>query len=222
MRASATGLRIGAGLAEHVGHTIGLVALFGGEAIGFAAQLIELAGCLLLLFATKQIGGLAETIRGAASIGFGLPLRSGAAHIVIGLSDLVQSLLDARITALRAAGSRLTALALTLTAGLALLAALLSGLLLTLLTLLALLLHLLHLALQFFGFAAEHLLLPALVGSLDAIVALGGQLFLAARQLFELLQSFVDLLILLAGRGSALLRLVLIFLGIEFEIEEAR
>jgi len=65
------------------------ILLFGGEAIGFAAQLIELARCLLLLFATQQIGGFAEAIGSAASIGFRLPLRGSSAHIVIGLANAV-------------------------------------------------------------------------------------------------------------------------------------
>jgi len=41
---------------------------------------------------------------------------------------------------------------------------------------------LLHLPLQLFGLAAQHFLLPALLGSL-LIVVLLGQLFLAAREL---------------------------------------
>ena len=55
-----------------------------------------------------------------------------------------------------------------------------------------------------------------------AVALLLRQLLLAARQLVELLQRFVDFLLLLAG-GSAggLLRLVLILLGVELEIEQA-
>ena len=84
--------------------------------------------------------------------------------------------------------------------------------------------HLLQLLLQLLGFAAQHLLLPALLrGLLLALLLLLGQFLLALGQLLQLLQRLVDLLLLLlllAGR-LRLVALVLVLLGIEFEIEEA-
>src|SRR5260370_1146089 len=51
----------------------------------------------------------------------------------------------------------------------------------------------------------------------------GGKLFLAARRLVELLQLVVDVRRARARRGrGGLLRLVLILLGVELEIEQAR
>ena len=83
--------------------------------------------------------------------------------------------------------------------------------------------HLLHLALQFFGLAAQHFLLPALLGALRVVALLLGQIFLAARQLVEFLQRFVDFFLLLAGGAArGLRRLVLILFGVELEIEQAR
>ena len=83
------------GLAEHVGHAVGLLALFGGQAIRFASQRIELAGGLFLLLATQQIGGFAQALGGTTGVGFTLPLRGRAAHVVAGLANAVQGLLDA-------------------------------------------------------------------------------------------------------------------------------
>ena len=96
--------------------------------------------------------------------------------------------------------------------------------LLSVLTLLSILLivlsHLLHLLLQFLGFAAQHLLLPTLLGGLTIVGALLlREFFLAARQLIELLKRFVDVLIALAGRTGGLRRLVLILFGVKFEIK---
>ena len=83
------GSAIGSGLAEHIGHAICLRALFGGKAIGFLSQGIELAGGLLLLFSAEQIGGFFEALGRAAGIGFTLPLRGCPAHIVVGLTNAV-------------------------------------------------------------------------------------------------------------------------------------
>ena len=123
---------------------------------------------------------------------------------------------------------------LTLLTLLALLALLSLLTLLTLLTLLALLItaqlillalgHVFQLALQLFGFAAQHLLLPTLLrGLLLAFFLLLGEFLLPLGKLLELLQRFVDLLLLLlllAG-GLRLVALVLILFGIQFEIEKA-
>jgi hypothetical protein len=70
--AGPTGSAVGSGLAEHIGHAVSLRALFGGEAIGFASQRIELAGGLLLLFAAQQIGGFFESLGSATGVSFAL------------------------------------------------------------------------------------------------------------------------------------------------------
>ncbi len=64
--------------------------------------------------------------------------------------------------------------------------------------------------------------MPFLLGGLGAIALLLGQILLALGQFVELFQRVVDFLRLLFGGGRrGLLGLVLIFLGIELEIEEA-
>ncbi len=139
---------------------------------------------------------------------------------------------------------------LTLLAGLPLLTALLAGLalltllallalltllpLLTLLTLLALLsiaaelalllllVQLIELLAQLLGFAAQHFLLVALLGSgLRVFLLLLGKLLLPLGQFGQLLQRIVHRLLLLVGRLSRLLALVLILLRVEFEIEKS-
>ena len=76
---------------------------------------------------------------------------------------------------------------------------------------------------QLFGLAAQHFLLPALLGALRVVALLLGQLFLAARELIQFLQRFVDFFLLLAGRAARRLRcLVLILFGVELQIEQAR
>ena len=97
--------------------------------------------------------------------------------------------------------------------------------LLALLPLLAMLIQLLlHLLLQLLGLALQHLLLPLLLSGLGiARALLLSQTLLALGQLVQLFQRVVNFLRLLFGAGRrGLLGLVLIFLGIEFEIEERR
>ena len=76
-------------------------------------------------------------------------------------------------------------------------------------------------ALQLFGLAAQHFLLPALTGNPALLARLLGQFLLAARQFIELLERLVDLLVVLAGGARRLLGLVLILLRVQFEIEQA-
>src|SRR5262249_1998260 len=77
--------------------------------------------------------------------------------------------------------------------------------------------------LQLLGFALQHFLLPPLLEALRGVVALlGGELLLSARQLVEFFQRVIDVLRALIRRGRGLLRLVLVFLRVEFEIAEAR
>ena len=156
----------------------------------------------------------------------GLTLRRLSGLILLTLLALLLALL---LLAGLPLGLALLAL-LPLLALLALLTLLLSRLLALLLLpvaaqLLALLAlgHLLQLPLQLLRLAPQHLLLPALLGSLLLpLLLLIGQLLLTLGQLFQLLQRFIDLLLLLlllAG-GLRLIVLVLILFGIQFEIEQ--
>src|SRR5262249_55396677 len=78
-----------------------------------------------------------------------------------------------------------------------------------------------HLLAELFSFAAEHLLLPALLrGLLRILLGLVGEFLLAASERFELLHRFVDLLLACARRLLRAVALVLILFGVEFEIEE--
>ena len=80
---------------------------------------------------------------------------------------------------------------------------------------------LLHLLLELLRLALQHFLLPLLLGSLRAIALLLRETLLALGQFVELLERIVDFLgLLLGGRRGSFLRLVLIFLGIELEIEQ--
>src|SRR5439155_332967 len=86
-------------------------------------------------------------------------------------------------------------------------------------------LHLLQLLLEFFRIAPKlFLLIMLLRGLLWVLALLLGQLLLPFRQLLQLLQCFVDGLLLRIA-AAALLRLfgalILILLGIEFQIEKA-
>src|SRR5581483_816445 len=87
---------------------------------------------------------------------------------------------------------------------------------------LLLLLHALELAGQFLGFAPQHLLLPALVKIRYLLPALlFGELLLAAGQFPQLLQGLIQLAIALLG-GGLLAGLVLVFLGVQLEVEHIR
>src|SRR6202012_5810325 len=111
--------------------------------------------------------------------------------------------------------TRLTLLSLL---PLLLLAALLTLLIVLGLTVLG---ELFHLLLQLFGFTTQHLLLPALLHGLRAVALLLGQLFLAMGKGVELLQSIVDRFSALFGSRACLRSLVLVFLRVQFKIEEA-
>src|SRR6185437_8717264 len=88
------------------------------------------------------------------------------------------------------------------------------------LPLLAVLCQLVQLLLQLLGLPAQHLLLPALLGGLLLVLRLG-QILLAARQFVQLFQGVVNGLRFLLLARRRLLRLVLVLLGVEFEIEQA-
>ncbi len=81
---------------------------------------------------------------------------------------------------------------------------------------------LLHLLLELLGFALQHLLLPFLFSRLGAVALLLGEILFAFREFVELFQGVVDCLRPLLGTtGRGLPGLVLIFLGIQLQFEEA-
>ena len=80
---------------------------------------------------------------------------------------------------------------------------------------------LLHLLLELLRLALQHLLLPFLLGSLRAITLLLRQILLALGQFIQLFQRVGDFLrLLLGGAAADFCGLVLILLGIEFQIEK--
>jgi len=82
--------------ARHGPDAIGLPALLVCEAIGFASQGVEATGLLLALGAAKQVGRFTKALNSAASINLAW-LRLGAAHRVVCLAKLIESLLDSWI-----------------------------------------------------------------------------------------------------------------------------
>ena len=219
---------------------IGLLLLPCRQLIGLLCHRVETAGGVLLLHAAEQIGGLAQAVGGAPGISRAGTLGSGAPHVVVCLTQAIERLLGGLLTAVRSLVRGLLRIAgASLAAALARLAARLTGRRLTgsgttlaalrarlsllpLLSLLTILRQLLlHLSLQLFRLALQHLLLPLLLGGLGAVALLLSQIFLTPGQFVELFQSVGDFLgFLLGGRRSGLLRLVLVFLSIEFEIEQ--
>src|SRR5580658_1071805 len=80
-----------------------------------------------------------------------------------------------------------------------------------------------HLLLELLRLALQHFLLPFLLGGLGTIALLLGQILLAPGQFVELFQRVGDLLrFLFGGSRGGLAGLVLILLGVQFQIEEAR
>lgn len=76
-------------LAEGVAHAFRLGLLLLRQTLRFTSQFIHLSGSLLLVQPAEQIGGFAEPVGGAASIGVTLALRCGAAHVVVSLTQTV-------------------------------------------------------------------------------------------------------------------------------------
>lgn len=178
------------------------ILLLTGDLVGLLGEVIYLIIRLLAAKTGELPLGLLQSISGALGLGFGLRgaglLRGrGLAHALQGLLQTLQSL--AHLLGILATGTRrhlalLLTLLLTLLSRLPALGLLLALLLplLTLLTLLALLvllltLQLLDLALELFGFTAQHLLLEALLGSLLILPRLIGEFLLATREFLELL-----------------------------------
>jgi hypothetical protein len=236
-------------MSKHLAHAPFLILLLFLKAVRFAGHGIHLLGGFSLLHPAQQVGSFLQAFRGTPRSGIiWLALRSCAGHIFLGLTQAIERLLHAVISqslgtgraigALLAAGALLPtaaaasalplltllpALLATLLLATLLLAALLPALLIRLLITLLLLLvalHLFHLALQLFGFAAQHLFLPALLVALIAVALLLGQFFLALSQLLQLLQGFIDFLGALVCGITGLTRFVLVLLGIQFQVEE--
>jgi hypothetical protein len=212
------------------------ILLLAGDLFRLLFEIVDQISGLLPAQALQQLLGFLESFGGALGFSFalrraGLLRRGGLAHALDGLLQAIESLTHLRGILAAGAGRRLALLTLLpLLALLALLPllALLTLLallpLLSLLTLLSLLLplQLLDLALQLFGFAAEHLLLKALLRDLLILTSLVGELLLAPRQFLEFLQSFIDLLLAITSTATTLpAAFVLVLFGIELEVEEA-
>ena len=199
---------------------IGGAGTLGGCAFHIFVRLVQAVECLLCTLLTavgrllRGLPGIRCTLRGTG---------------LSGLTSLSTTLTRRTLTRRTLSGSRRTLLTLLAPALLTLLAllsllSLLSLGLLALLTLLRLLGKLLlHLLLKLRRFALQHFLLPFLFGRLrSAIALLLSETFLALSQFIEFLQRLVDFLRFLFGRrGRARLRVILILLGIEFQIEKA-
>ncbi len=231
------------------------VTLLARELIRALRQIVELRTGLLLAHAVHHPLGLGQALRGAARIrllrralltllAVLLRVRLGLPHVIESLLQPVDRLLHLLlIAALASAGalprlsglsrlpglSRLAALALLALLPLLSLLTLLS--LLPLLTLLALLpllllLQLLHLLAQFFRFAPQHFLLPALLESLLlALLCCCASSCWRCASSRKLLQRVIHFLLplFLRRRGArALARLVLILLRVQLQIEHAR
>jgi hypothetical protein len=67
------------------------------EAIGFAGHFIEPAAGVLLLRAAEEVGRFAEAVGGASRFRVTLLAGRSSAHVVIGLFQALEGLLDARI-----------------------------------------------------------------------------------------------------------------------------
>ena len=230
------GLRLAGGASGvlpgyQVAHAIRLLLLLCRQSIGRLGHGVETAGGILLLQTAQQVGGFAQAVGGAPGVGRAGLLGGGALHVVVGLAQAVERLLGCLLAAVGAgialAGggtARLPAALARLSAGLpgcgtALLPLLALRTLLSLLTVLSELLF--HLPLELLRFALQHFLLPFFFGGPDAIALLLGQVILALGQFVELFQSVFDFLrLLFGGTSGGLPGLVLIFLGIELEIEE--
>jgi hypothetical protein len=206
------------------------ILLLTGDLIGLLREVIDLVVGLLAAKTGELPLSLFQSISGALGFGFGLRGAGllggrGLAHALQGLLETFEGL--AHLLGILAAGarrhltllltllSRLPALGLLLTLLLTLLT------LLPLLTLLALLvlllpLQLLDLALELFGFTAQHLLLEALLRDLLVLPRLIRELLLATREFLELLQRVIDILLPLiaAALPGAFGAFVLVLFGV--------
>ena len=212
------------------------------ELVRPACQIAHLLAGLIAAHAAHHVLRLAQTVGCAAGIRLILRLvavlgRTGPAHVVGGFLEALQGLLQARIawlllpslparcgllrrlprpaglSRLRPAGLR--RLRLARLRGLAGLARLLPGL--------VLLGKLLHLPLQFLGLPPQHLLLPALLESLLRLRAAWAASSCCRRASCSSrcsASSISRARWLAAAAGSLLPGLVLVLLGVEFQVEQ--
>jgi hypothetical protein len=170
------------GLGEAVEHLLKLL----GIGSAYAAHvLLLLHGAVLrvllllavLLLPVLRLAVLLLTILGLAALRLAILLLSGSTALLLLLAALLPRLARLRLTA----GLALLAVAAQLLA-------------------LSLALQLLHLLPKLFGLAAQLLLLPALLrGRLRVLLGLIRELLLSARERFQLLHRFIDLLLLRPG-----------------------
>src|SRR5277367_1530434 len=218
-------------------YPVGLRALFFCKPASLPRQRIQLAGLLLLLRSTQQVRRLTKPLcRASRLLRALLPsllLTARTTHRLIGSTQTLQRLLHSRISVsifgirtrrrARLRLLRLTLLPLPLlslrlralprsTAACTLLSALLP----------LLPLHLFHVALQLLGLTPQHLLLPPLLEVLCLVLLLLRQLLLPLGQSIQLLQRLVYLLRLLLCSRARLRRLILVLLGVEFQVKQAR
>jgi hypothetical protein len=85
---------------DQVAHAIGLLLLPGRQLLGCLGHRVEAAGGVLLLHATKQVGGFAQAVGGSAGIGGAGILGSGSLHVVLGLAQAVERLLGGLLAAI--------------------------------------------------------------------------------------------------------------------------
>src|SRR5262249_23696928 len=150
--------------------------------------------------AAQQVLRFFQAVSSAARRSFRLFRSGSATHIVGGLFQAIERLLHARVgllivLAALAGSSRLPGGRRRRRAVLRRLRTVAA--------------ELLHLPLQLFCFAAQHFLLPALLGSICRILWLLSEFLLAAGQFVQFLQRFVDCFLLLVLGVSRLRGLVL-------------
>src|SRR5579863_1689182 len=84
---------------DQIAHVIRLLLLAGRQLIGRLGHRVEATGGVLLLHASKKIGGLAEAVGRAAGIGRAGVLGGGALHVLVGLAQAVERLLGRLLAA---------------------------------------------------------------------------------------------------------------------------
>ena len=81
----------------HLANLVRLIALLFGKAARLIRQRAEARRGLLLAHAAERVRGFLQAVSGATGFGFTLLRRGRAAHVVGGLFQAVEGLLDARI-----------------------------------------------------------------------------------------------------------------------------
>jgi hypothetical protein len=89
---------------RHLAEFFGLGSFFLCQTIGFARHFVKASIRVLLLGAAKKVGGFAEAVGGAAGFGVALLAGGGLAHVVVGLLQAIESLLNTGIAGTLLAG----------------------------------------------------------------------------------------------------------------------